>query len=215
MDEADRILANREDLYRFLGRLYRSEVDAPLWEAIRKMSFPDSTGNASLDQGYGLMRKYLAAPGDDPLTDLAVDYARIFLAAGIYEGDAAFPIESVYTSKDHLVMQEAWEKVAKAYGEKGVAKKDKDLPEDHLGLELEFMARLVAEERAARAKAGGAAAEKASGEQKKFLAEHLAPWVGAFCADVRKCPGGDFYKAVSYLTEGFLQIEEELLGLRA
>lgn len=49
--EGDRILANRGDLYRFLGRLYRSEVDAPLWEAIRKMSFPESTGNASLDQG--------------------------------------------------------------------------------------------------------------------------------------------------------------------
>ncbi|MCG5031534.1 hypothetical protein MAF45_08775 [Mesosutterella sp. OilRF-GAM-744-9] len=58
-----------------------------------------------------------------------------------------------------------------------------------------------------------AAAEKASGKQKKFLAEHLAPWVGAFCADVRKGPG--FYKTVSYITEGFLQIEEDLPGLRA
>ncbi|MDL2060178.1 hypothetical protein MUN46_009545 [Mesosutterella sp. AGMB02718] len=86
MDETELILANREGLYRFLGRLYRSEVDAPLWEAVRKMAFPESTGNAALDEGYGRMRKYLASPGEDPVTDLAVDYARIFLAAGIYEG---------------------------------------------------------------------------------------------------------------------------------
>ncbi|MDL2060177.1 molecular chaperone TorD family protein [Mesosutterella sp. AGMB02718] len=109
-------------------------------------------------------------------------------------------------------MQEAWEKVCRIYSEKGFAKKDKDLPEDHLGLELEFMANLIAEERAARGKGDAAAAEKTSGEQKKSLAEHLSPWVPAFCADVRKCPGTDFYKAASLITEGFLQLEGELLG---
>ena len=45
-----------------------------------------------------------------------------FLGAGIAEGLVAFPFESVYTSKDRLVMQDAYEQVLRIYRSNGVEK---------------------------------------------------------------------------------------------
>lgn len=204
------ILEQRENFYRFLGRVYRTEVDQGMWEGLTKMAFPEETGDPDLDLGYRMLAGYLKNPGEDPLTDLAVDYARIFLAAGVYEGIAAVPFESVYTSKDHLIMQDAWEEIVKLYGEKGMGPKEKDLPEDQLGLELEFVAKMIGEARAALEKGDRAGYEKSLKEQLAFVSKHLA-WVPALCEDVQKCPGTDFYKGAAYLTKGFVRIDRELL----
>ena len=68
----------------------------------------------------------------------------LFLAAGINQGKAAFPYESVYTSSKKIVMQEAWENVKKIYSQNGFSLEDgsSDILEDHIAVELEFMAHL-------------------------------------------------------------------------
>jgi len=54
------------------------------------------------------------------LNDLAVDYARIFLGVGIAEGSAAYPYESVYTSKKRIIMQDTLDQVKAMYVAKGI-----------------------------------------------------------------------------------------------
>ena len=191
-------MAQRAQLYRLLSRLYRVEVDAQLLEQLKGLTFPQAA-NETLAEGYAMLRAYLDNCGENALEDLAVDFATVFLAAGSADGAAAIPCESVYTSPKKIFMQEAWEDVCRIYAENGLTKNSAhaDLMEDHLALELEYMANLV--------KRGEPQAEKA------FLESHLLNWVSAFVADIDKYADCDFYKAVGRMTLGFLQLEQAML----
>ncbi len=189
----------RAQLYSLLARLYRVEVDAPLLEQLKGLSFP-SAANETLAAGYAMLRAYLDNCGEEALDDLAVDYATVFLAAGSADGQAAIPCESVYTSPKKIFMQEAWEDVCRIYAEKGLAKdpEHSDLMEDHIALELEYMSNLVR--------------RRDPQAEKEFIENHLLNWLPGFVADIDKYADHDFYKAVGRITLGFLQMELELLA---
>ena len=180
------LMTSRENMYRFLGRLYFVEVDENLFDHLKKMIFPSETGVEGLDEGYRLLNKYLQNAGKtDPLTDLAVDYARVFLGAGIYEGTVANPYESVYTSPERLIMQEARDEVLAAYLAKGLeVETDYNIPEDHIALEFEFMAHMCAEAKGALEDKNWAGFGESLAEQKEFLHNHLLNWVPDFCKHI-------------------------------
>ena len=194
-------MQERADFYRLLSRLYRVEVDQTLLTALKSMSFPAADG--LLGEGYDMLKHYLANCDEGTLDELAVDYATVFLAADSADGAAAIPCESVYTSPKKIFMQEAWEDVCHIYQERGLAKGSafKDLMEDHVALELEFMATLVE--------------SRAPELEKSFLEEHLLNWMGGFTADIDKYARANFYKAVGRITLGFLQMEQQLLAALA
>jgi anaerobic sulfite reductase subunit A len=213
MDEAaefEALISNRENLYRLLARLYRIEVDEPLLRQLSEMGFPAECDEPELAEGYRMLTDCLCNPGSDPLTDLAVDFARIFLGAGVYEGVVASPYESVYTSKERLIMQEARDQALAAYHAKGLyPDSELEIPEDHIAIELEFLARLCRE----TLQAGGDR-ERVSTllrEQKEFIEQHPGKWVPAFCTDIEKCASTGFYRAVGKITRGFLNMEQAIL----
>jgi len=204
------LISNRETLYRFLARLYRIEVDAPFLRQLSEMGFPTECGEPELAEGYRMLTAWLRDPGSDPLPDLAVDYARIFLSAGVFEGVAASPYESVYTSRERLIMQEARDQAFTAYQAKGLHSADPmEIPEDHISLELEFLAHLCHE--TLQAGDDRALVSALLREQKEFIERHPGRWIPAFCADIEKCASTDFYRAVAKITRGFLNIETEIL----
>lgn len=177
-----------------------------------EIGFPSECGVEELDRGYRVLVDWLAHPGVDPLTDLAVDYARVFLGAGISEGIVAYPYESVYTSGERLIMQEARDRVVEAYRARGFDKlKTLEVPEDHIALELEFMARLSQGALEAGAAGDWTAATTLLHDQELFLEQHLLNWTGAFCADIRGCAATDFYRAVAWITDGFLEMERMII----
>ncbi len=186
----------RADVYRLLQRLYEKEVDSTLLSALRTAKFPTE---GELAEGYTLLTNYLNTCGDNAAEELAVDYARIFLAAGVADGAAAIPCESLYRSDKHIYRQESWEQVRQAYAESGLVltKEHEDLMEDHMAVELSYMAYLVEK--------GDHAA------QLTFLAEHPAAWVEAFTADVEKYAATDFYRALGRITRDFLLVETAYL----
>lgn len=205
----DRLLKSREAMYRFLSRLYLLEVDEPLLFALKNMEFPKESPDEDMSEGYRLMEEYLSAvpeAGQDAeaeqeaLDDLAVDYARVFLSAGVAQGQAAFPYESVYTSKGHLMMQESRSDFVALYEARGL-RPVKDMyrvPEDHLGLLLEYMAILCS--------------EASTEEQADFLEQHLSGWVPVFAQETIKYAGTGFYQGLAKLTRGFLKLEQSLLA---
>ena len=212
ISEYSAIIANREKLYQFLGHIYKIEVDQTLLEQMEGMCFPNKCGEEELDAGYQMLEKYLRHPGNDPLTDLAVDYARVFLGAGIVGNEAAYPYESVYTSPKRLIMQEARDQVMAAYRAKGLTKVEtQDVPEDHIALELEFMAYLCHDTQQAIDRDDWEAVSVYIEEQLDFLTKHLLNWVPAFCVDIEKYAGTDFYKAVAKVTTGYLRLERNIL----
>ena len=199
----NKMMTARASFYRFLSRLYLLEVDEGLWSALQNMTFPVESSEGDMKAGYEMMGDYLKANADADLPavldDLAVDYAHIFLSAGVAQGKAAFPYESVYTSRKHLVMQDSRMDVVELYAKRGItpAKDNYHVPEDHLGYLCEYMAILID--------------EGAEDEQKAFLKNHLSNWVSAFTVDMGKYAATDFYRGLAKLTRGFLLLEQEVL----
>lgn len=199
----NKMMTARANFYRFLSRLYLLEVDETLWNAMQNMTFPVDAAEGDMKAGFELMRGYLDANAEGDLAavldDLAVDYARIFLSAGVAQGKAAFPYESVYTSRKHLVMQDSRMDVVALYAKRGVtpSKDNYHVPEDHLGYLCEYMAILID--------------EGAADEQKAFLKNHLLNWVSAFTVDMGKYAATDFYGGLAKLTRGFLLLEQEIM----
>lgn len=202
---------NRLALYSFFARIYRTEIDQQTLGSLRNLKWDPSEGNKDFAHGASLLGDFLAHPSLNERQDLAVDYAKTFLAAGIPQGDAAFPYESVYTSEDGLVMQDARDAVVRSYRSKGLAVEGFVEPEDHIAFELEFMAHLC-REGTENARTGNSDKTRENVvEQRSFLQEHLLNWVPQFCSDVDRYANTTFYRAIAFLTKGFLSMDAQEL----
>ena len=139
MDDLIKLIEQRAATYGLLSRLFRVEIDQELLDELHGMRFPASTGNADVDEGYLRLAKYLSNTWENSLTDLAVDYTRVFIGHGVDAYSAAYPFESVYTSEKRLLMQDARDEVLAIYRSAGLDKKNSwKEGEDHVALELEF-----------------------------------------------------------------------------
>lgn len=209
--ELAEMMQERSNIYRLLDRLFRREIDETFLEVLRSIAKEGESSPAAAAT-WGSLRKSLNSGSQDILTDFAVDFARIFLGAGIAQGTVAYPYESVYTSRDQLVMQDAYEKVLKIYRRHGITKTEADLYEDHISLELEFMAFLCDEAAAFLEKDDQASFEENLEEQKSFFKEHLANWVFKFTETIREVAGDSIYSSAAGILEEFIEEEKQLLS---
>ena len=204
------LLSNRASTYAFLSRLFLVEADESLLEAIDSLVLDAQEDESGIQSSYRALKSYVHARHEGTLTELAVDYARLFL--GAQRGDGAYPFESIYTSEGRLLMQEARDQVLALYRQEGLDRaQDFNDPEDHVGLEMEFMAFLCQKAQQALAEDNPEAALLILEKQQRFLHAHLLNWVPAFLQDVRRIARTSFYQAVADLTQHFLESETELL----
>jgi TorA maturation chaperone TorD len=207
------LISNRVSMYIFLARIYRVEVDQELLDQMIKMDLSLEVEVPEINEGYRILKGFLENLRDNTLTDLAVDYARILLGAGLAGAEGAYPYESVYTSPKRLLMQDARDQVLKIYREEGLDRvKEFKEPEDHIAIELEFMAYLCEKTTEALDDRNKGGAQSYLKKQRDFLEKHLLTWAPAFCSDIERCAREDFYKAVAMITTGYLDLEKELIG---
>ena len=212
MQELIKLNEQRAATYGLLSRLYRVEVDQPLLDELRSMRFPAKTGNENVDEGYRLLATYLSNTWDNSVTDLAIDYVRVFIGHGIDAFSAAYPFESVYTSEKRLLMQSARDEVLALYRAAGLSKQESwKEGEDHIALELEYLQ--ILSDRTAEALCQGDTDAAASWvcAQYNFLDVHLDSWAPLLTAEVKKFAKTDFYRGLAFLTEGFLETDREVL----
>lgn len=218
----------RASLYRLLGKIYMIEVDEPTLKAFKEMKLPEGLGTdntlspAEMDmsEGYALLKKYFSEStlsDDAMIEELAVDYAKTFLSAGDQSGQSAFPYESVYASKSRQFGGENQILVEKELAKNGLKLREDmfRVMEDHLGVELEYMAGLIDGSACASCELNDTdeACPSAIDEQKEFLKDHLLNWINSFTADVNKYAATDFYKGWAKVTNGFLGLEKEYYQL--
>ncbi len=85
------LMESRRSMYSFFSRLYRSEVDQAFLDEMGTLGLSAVEGEGMYAEGARKLGAALEGLGFNARTDLAVDYAHTFLAAGISNGEAAFP----------------------------------------------------------------------------------------------------------------------------
>jgi anaerobic sulfite reductase subunit A len=142
--------------------------------------------------------------------DLAADYAGLFLGAG---GKHVHPSESYYVTKGQLLMQQPRDEVLKLYRAMGVDKVGEfKEPEDHVALELQFMAHLCDKTTAALKRGNFGGVRRYLVVQRNFLDEHLGKWVPKLASDMLKLSKHEFYRAIAKITKAFVALDKELVA---
>ncbi len=206
------IMEGRAALYDLLARVYQSEVDEAFLQQLRTMRYPQNSDNPKINDAFKRVYKVIRHAREDILDVLSVDFARTFLGSGVLNPNAAFPYESVYTSKHALVMQEARDEVLAIYRSQGLTKDEswRD-PEDHISLQLQFESLLCRRIAQAMQDGDDERACELVRTQHGFLVHHMLDWVPRFCTDVPRYAKNDFYAAFAQLTVEFLNEERALL----
>ncbi|MEW6717356.1 MAG: molecular chaperone TorD family protein [Chloroflexota bacterium] len=148
---------------------------------------------------------------DDIITDLKVDYTRLFDHT---ERIPVAPWESVYLSKDHLLFQQQVLEVRSWFNSYGleIINLHKE-PEDHVGLELAFLAHLANLGLSAMGEGNESRLEELLDAQRRFLSEHPLKWVPNWCDLMVRYAHTDFYRGVALILRGSLMEIAEILDL--
>lgn len=135
------------------------------------------------------------------LTDeeMKVEHARLFV--GPFELLAP-PYGSVYLEKGGMLMGDSTMAVQKMYHEAGLSLDVMEAP-DHIALELEFMHYLCLGESTAEAKRQHEEALAFTKRQAEFMNRFLAPWIPAFCDNIRQGSDNHFYVHLADCLESF------------
>lgn len=212
--EVVELMQARAGIYRMFASLYFKELTI---DQMRSLADSDLTCFEKLDPAIGEgVRDLMSAVRhvhEVAREDLATDYAHTFLAAGSTKNEKrACPFESVFTSDQGLLMQEARDRVYRLMLEEHVEPDGRlHVPEDHISFECEFMA--VLGERAIEALMAGDGREavRLLDAQRRFHAEHLENWIDAFCNAVIACCRTRFYGGVAKMTRSFIRLDVELM----
>ncbi len=200
--------------YHFLGRCFyeapRAEWLAALAADRLFQDWPFPSDDENTTAGLALLTAFCKAWDPAGPGALTWDFNRLFVGPGEM---LAAPWESVYRSKTKLTFQEPTLHVREIYERFGVQSPAIHRePDDHLGLELAFVATLS--DMAARAAAMRDATRLARcfQAQKDFLQDHLLAWAPACLALVEEHAETDYYRGAALLARGSLAESVRLCG---
>ena len=203
---ATEYLVEAEQFLRTLASLLYKELTQEQIDALAAydfMSMRQEAENEDLAEGFYKLGRYLKRRGVNVRQDLAVEYARVFLAAGVNDGLSASPYESVFTSPEGLLMQDARDQVVKIYRSQGMeVPKELNDPEDHLAFEIQFLANMC--EKTRNAMEAGEDVDGLLGVQIDFLDQHIFNWIDKLMKQVNVYAMSDFYTSVMRVIRGYL-----------
>jgi TorA maturation chaperone TorD len=140
----------------------------------------------------------------EQFTNLQVDYTRLFVGIG---KTLAPCWESVYFNEGRTIFQEQTLQVRQWYRRFGVEpEKLYSEPDDHIGLELSFLAYLAKLGLQALEENDETRLEQTLQAQRQFIAEHPMKWVSDWSGLVNQHAKTDFYRGLALLTHGALLV---------
>jgi TorA maturation chaperone TorD len=205
---------SRGTVYSFLSKVYEKEVTVDFLKKLTGSEFIGQISGVADEEGFRLLSSYLKSLAGRDLEkvklELAVEYAALFLGlrGGVYH-----PSESAYRTSTHFIMQQPRDDVMMTYLKAGVSKASNfPEPEDHIAMELLFMAHLCGKTADALQGAQKAEARDLLETQKDFLNNHILIWVPQFTRDIVKVAQLDFYKGVAEITNAFIATDKEAVA---
>jgi len=128
--------------------------------------------------------------------------------AGLLIGPAALPCppwESIYTSPNRQMMQEAHDAVAALYAEAGLAVQQTSVLPDHIGAELHFLSLLLE-----RVEHGTEQEQKTALDlADRLLDDHVNRWVGPFTQDLEQAAHATLYITLARVTRNMVSFLQE------
>ncbi len=205
------LLAARAAAYRILQNIFGNEPNMEGLNSLNSQASRDVLGLVAEGENPSAPSLFLAVERclqgkEEQLDQLKVSFTRLFVGPGNME---APPWESLYLSKESSLFQASTLEVRKAYVAQGfIAQSYPNVADDHIGLELDFMARL-AEKAAESFSAGDTVVTKeyliASAS---FLDQHLLVWIPLFVAVLTKADHADFYREAGAVLEELLSVDQ-------
>lgn len=206
-------LEGRAAFYDTVAALYYKPLTQDQIERIANGSLAAlSDANKLLSDGLHDMERALSKRTTSTRQELAVDFTAAFAGTSSWKGRYATPYESVFTSEEGLLFQDAYHEVHRLY-RRGCVRKSEgyDFPDDHLSFLCEFQT--VLSKRALQALDAGEAdtAREQILLSKAVLDEHILSWFDDF-AELALCIlKTRFYRGVLKMSKGFFLLDAEVL----
>jgi anaerobic sulfite reductase subunit A len=212
-----KVSRGRENFYAFLSRLFGKEVDEEALKMIIASQptvdfLASSQQTKELKDGNRLLRNFVdqakslnAREKQDLLTGLAAEYADLFLGL---RSKPVLVCESAYLGEYRMYYGKPFSQVKDLYGRSGFEKRKNFLePEDHVAVELDFMANLCRQTHLSLDEKNVQNAVHYLAMQKEFLMDHVLRWVPDLCETLKKTAESSLYKSLASLTSGFISME--------
>jgi TorA maturation chaperone TorD len=202
--------------YKFLGETFYTPPRPDLLEVIiRERLFelwPLPADSRCTQTGLDLLNTFTAQAEPEAAAHvLRRDYLVLFIGPGRVK---APPWESVYRSREHIMFERQTLEVRAFYAAFGLqAPKLNVEPDDHFGLELQFLAYLFSRGAEALSSQQPDEATQALHGAQAFLQEHILHWADEFLGRVAHHALSDYYRGIAYLTAGALQSTCRTLAL--
>ena len=218
-DEWKATLLGETLLLGVLGKAIQSDPDKEwLQSLINEDIFSESplgSNNQDIEAGLFHLQSWSQENrdgiSDERFKDLKMDYTRLFVGVG----KIIAPLwESVYFNKERMIFQEQTIQVRQWYRRFGlVPEKLHKEPDDHVGLELSFLAYLAQLGLQALDENDEIEFEKILQAQRQFISEHPLKWVPDWCKLVKEHAETEFYLGLALLTHGALLVIAEQLQI--
>lgn len=209
-EDMKEILLGESLFFGLLGRVLYNQPDK-IWlnSMIEEEVFgevPYSGDQAETKLGMELFQNWIQNRNkgldEEAFKDISADYTRLMVGVGKV---LAPPWESVYFSEDRLVFQEQTLAVRNWYRRFGLELENLHKePDDHIGLELSFIAYLAELQVKALEEQDVKKYELLNDAKRQFIEEHLLMWGFSWCLLVKENAKTDFYKGLGHMTMGAL-----------
>lgn len=195
--------AARANLYRLLAGVFVEEPGVEFLASLREPEVQDALAQAGVRFGEDFTQPDLAALAEA----LACEYTTMFVASGGFP-----PVESVrltgrYQQAPHFDVKDTYRRAGFA-----VRRGRFQVFEDHLGIELLFVAELLDRCIAALDRGDMAGYRATERDIRRFWALHLGRWTRGYCRLVERASEHSLYVEMARFLAGFA--DEEIAAMR-
>lgn len=213
------VLNLRRQLYNFLGYCLYQKPSLTELKTLQENNFfkelaqiensEDKEPWPGLEQILSFIED-LSHMSEEDFKHTSEEFIRLFYG---YEKVAVPPYESVYVGQEKVMFDESTLQV-RSYFKLWGYKLPEGLrePEDHIGLELQFMWLLCEKALGYLEERNEQGLQKALLSQKDFLEEHLLNWIDQFSERLFKNTTNELYRGIALFTPYFLRLDQELLA---
>ncbi|MEC4175391.1 molecular chaperone TorD family protein [Adlercreutzia sp. R7] len=206
-DTKELVLANRQFVWGLIARGFAEEPDRAFADIVageharEEVGLVEDGATADLVAAFQAAAAFLAVPAaerDGAVAAAREDYTRIFVGPNTL---AASPWETMHTTGKRMLFHRDILSVRDAYRQAGfLPERYRQVADDSIGLECDFMAKLAADALAAFQEDESQRCQDRLLQSLTFLTDHLLRWIDSLAEAMETHYGATFYTALARFT---------------